>query len=169
MYSTPSTVRQYCSRACHNQSQQVDKVTRTCDTCGEEFRHQRSVPRRFCGEDCYMASRTSTSAGRTHNGKPVRKLQSGYLMVYEPEHPKAYRYGYVLEHRHVMEQKLGRRLGQGEVVHHINGKKWDNRPENLELMEHGAHSALTAVEMKRAKEDLLAELAEYRHRYGPLA
>lgn len=116
-----------------------------------------------------MASRTSTSAGRTHNGKPVRKLQSGYLMVYEPEHPKAYRYGYVLEHRHVMEQKLGRRLGQGEVVHHINGKKWDNRPENLELMEHGAHSALTAVEMKRAKEDLLAELAEYRHRYGPLA
>lgn len=73
---------------------------------------------------------------------PLRKkrgwrMDRGYVMVFDPSHPNARKDGYVSQHIHVMAAKLGRPLERFEEVHHKNGIRHDNRPENLELWARG--------------------------------
>lgn len=64
--------------------------------------------------------------GRTVN-------QDGYVLLREKTHPNATKKGLVFEHVKVMSAMIGRPLLPGETVHHLNGVRDDNRPENLEL------------------------------------
>ena len=64
----------------------------------------------------------------------------GYVYVLARNHPNRNKYSNrVAEHRLVMERELGRYLHYREVVHHLNGIKDDNRPENLIVTTQGKH------------------------------
>lgn len=85
--------------------------------------------------------------------------KDGYVYVYFPDHPKASNSGYIMEHILVMEALIGRHLADGEVVHHINGIRNDNRKENLKLMdfrEHARYHMNKRYEKKR-RNDLLTK------------
>lgn len=96
---------------------------------------------------------------KAHNWKGGRYLSRGYAYVklsglpaHEQEMfaPMAARNGgtYIPEHRLVVARSLGRALTSEEVVHHINGLKADNRPENLEH-----HESNSSHRMKHAEVD----------------
>jgi hypothetical protein len=80
-------------------------------------------------------------------------------MVLVRDHPRAGSNGYVFEHVLVMEELLGRHLAAGETVHHVNGLRDDNRPENLELWTRPQPSGIRAG-------DAVAWAHEVLNRYG---
>lgn len=109
-------------KAAHNAA----GLMKRCDQCGASFRipPSRQVTKRYCTQSCYSAAQRVDSPRRyvriTVNGKRV------------------------LEHRHVVEQALGRSLERWEQVDHINRDRRDNRLENLRVLsiqEHGRVSS----------------------------
>jgi len=79
--------------------------------------------------------------------KIVSKGDYNYVVV--KDHPNATTRGYVLHHRVVMENHLGRLLNPNEVVHHKNGNKKDNRIENLEVHDRKEHSRSHRIKQGR--------------------
>lgn len=57
------------------------------------------------------------------------------------------------EHRVVMEQKLGRELLPGEIVHHIDHNKKNNHPDNLMVMTQSEHARLHSTKNRKCEVD----------------
>ena len=109
----------------------------TCNSCGVNFKRYLppgKKPYTFCSHKCAYGERDLEKHPKWKGGRTT--LKSGYIRV---------RIGngmYNYEHRLVAEKALGRPLKKNEEVHHINGRKGDNRNQNLLICEISYHRML---------------------------
>lgn len=95
------------------------------------------------------------SKGKNHPHFKGRVKEGEYWKIYKPEHPKASKQGYVKEHRLVYEEYYNCCLLDWVDVHHKNGKRDDNRIENLEAYSKIKHATLHATKYDGPRQCML--------------
>lgn len=127
-----------------------------CEQCNKDFRIPLAWYKRrkhhYCSRKCYAKSKIGIKLSKqtrakmsarhkgilNHEWKGGRYTGSdGYVHIRDIENKR-----YIREHQLVMEREIGRKLVKGEVVHHKNGIKTDNRLYNLELLTISQHKKL---------------------------
>ena len=107
----------------------------------------------------HLKSRTFSEAQlnryqRKPNPRIIGRILSsnGYILIYKPDYYKPMNGVYVYEHRLVWEEYHQKRLPKNWIVHHLNGIKDDNRPENLLAMPKGKHQEIIPIMAAKIRE-----------------
>lgn len=114
-----------------------------------------------------FANRSQARKGeKTWNWKGGKyKTKKGYVMINCPGHHRADPSGYVLEHILIWEKETGIPVSRDCCIHHLNGRKDDNRIENLALMKFSAHTVFHHKGSKRS-EETKRKISEKRRLYN---
>ena len=72
-----------------------------------------------------------------------RTNSEGHVLLYRPEHPRAYQNGYVKRAIIVWEEANDQPFPEGKDAHHDSGVPDDDRPENIVPLTHGEHTTIT--------------------------
>lgn len=138
----------FCSQKCSGIYKHSKKVgpsknySGICENCGVQFSTYRSpsnmakLKPRFCSLKCIGESQNENKNPAYNGGRYFDS--SGYIVLFKPEHPFCGAKKTVSEHRFIMECKIGRYLTDEECVHHIDGNKANNNPENLMLFKNNS-------------------------------
>lgn len=161
----------YCSRVCAGLAKRRMK-TENCVECGTKMtavwrdgrtRNGRSI---VCSSECRKKrhTRKMLEFNADKEFKPFVG-RHGYMRISVRKEigQKAVS---VLEHRHVMEQSLGRDLFPHETVHHVNGSRTDNRLENLELFSSRHGPGQRVIDKIEFAVDMLRLYPEFAARLG---
>lgn len=98
--------------------------TNPCECgCGEL-----AVNRFVSGHNTRLMTSEEQARRGTYSGESRRRTGVGYVKLHQ-----------VHEHRHVAEAKVGRKLTRHDIVHHKDGDKGNNHPDNLEVMTRAEH------------------------------
>lgn len=136
-----------------------------CPDCGKTRLRRYDTVKNKLDVRCLKCSRKLQIGINSSNWRGGRSITSrGYVRINLDKNDKFYsmsdRHNDVWEHRYVMAKHLDRILTKYEHVHHKNGIKYDNRIENLELVNNSDHCLITKLE-SRIKE-LEKELLKYK-------
>lgn len=139
------TEPKFCSQKCSGAYRHSLKKGPTqnfkgiCEQCGKEFTTYKNPARkepRFCSVKCIGESQKGNKNPAYNCGRYFDS--NGYVVLFMPEHPFCGTKKTVLEHRFIMECKIGRYLENEECVHHIDGNKANNNPNNLMLFKNNS-------------------------------
>lgn len=134
---------------------EVRKILKVAHTTLERQMNEFGIARRTRSEATKLAmAKVDRTGQRNPNWRGGKwKMKGGYLYVAAPGHPRATIKGkYVAEHILIWEKTHNQPLPKGWIIHHLNGIKNDNRPENLLALPTKKHRLLLREYQKHIRQ-----------------